>query len=456
MSEILLSVVCIQQQNRTTSRQQMLRPETNKVRYTSLPTVTIVLAAIKNKRSLSNKAVEQSLKFELLESNHYFLFPFIYTINKYLLPMDTAAAAADDDSTTGNNNNNVRAALQAAVFHIVLAQDRANGTRTTSGAVRALTELLFQYTQRCLAPDLYAFSSHAGRKSTISPEDVALVLRKLPEQLELFTNKCLNHQKNNSKSRGRSSSPIAPLNKRKDSFDSSSSSSSDDEDGNRSLLIATNGSGRKAAAGAKRKTTSSSPPPARRRAENLLKRFDLAPMGNLSSSSSSEDDEDNGYLKPINEKQAPPKRIISSSKPKGPLEDSSSSSSSSSDEENELVLAPKRQSPSTKHQVVPKKPFLGDSSDEDIPSSRRKKPKAIPRPHPAAASAPLPSKSQVASIMANLSSDSAMSGPEDEDEEQRFDDENEQNENSQDEESKKSYPFVLGSASSQEEENVSE
>mmetsp|Transcript_15011 Transcript_15011/g.34645 ORF Transcript_15011/g.34645 Transcript_15011/m.34645 type:complete len:412 (-) Transcript_15011:1753-2988(-) len=91
--------------------------------------------------------------------------------------------SAPDHSDTGD----VRKALQHAVCQIIWEQDRQDGTMTTPSAIAALTELTFQYATKSLIPDLYAFSTHANRKSTISCDDVALALRKLgPDRLKDF------------------------------------------------------------------------------------------------------------------------------------------------------------------------------------------------------------------------------------------------------------------------------
>jgi histone H3/H4 len=96
----------------------------------------------------------------------------------------------NDTSTSDKNDameRDIRSALQMAILQIVIPEDRIHRTKTTMGAVRALTELVYQYTTKSLGADLHQFSNHANRKSTIAPEDVALVLRKLPqlqEQLE--------------------------------------------------------------------------------------------------------------------------------------------------------------------------------------------------------------------------------------------------------------------------------
>lgn len=81
----------------------------------------------------------------------------------------------------------LRKALQLAVCKIIFDEDRKLGTRTTQSAIAALAELTYQYATKSLIPDLYTFSTHANRKSTISPDDVAVVLRKIqPDQLEAF------------------------------------------------------------------------------------------------------------------------------------------------------------------------------------------------------------------------------------------------------------------------------
>ena len=90
--------------------------------------------------------------------------------------------------------DDLRKALQLAVSKIIIEADREHHTRTSHSAMSALSELVFQYATKSLIPDLYAFSSHANRKYVITPDDVALVLRKLPsEQLDSFRrNYCSN------------------------------------------------------------------------------------------------------------------------------------------------------------------------------------------------------------------------------------------------------------------------
>lgn len=90
----------------------------------------------------------------------------------------------DAAAKTDAMERNLRSSLQMAILQIVIPQDRIHRTKTTTGAIRALTELVYQYTTKSLAPDLHQFSNHANRKSTIAPEDVALVLRKLPQLQE--------------------------------------------------------------------------------------------------------------------------------------------------------------------------------------------------------------------------------------------------------------------------------
>ena len=91
------------------------------------------------------------------------------------------------NEATVDKMEDIRKALQLAVCRIIFDEDREQGTRTTPDAVTALTELTFQYATKSLVPDLYTFSTHANRKSTISPDDVAVALRKLqPDQVEAF------------------------------------------------------------------------------------------------------------------------------------------------------------------------------------------------------------------------------------------------------------------------------
>jgi histone H3/H4 len=93
----------------------------------------------------------------------------------------------DDDRIKQTELEDLRKALQHSVLKIILQEDRLHQTRTSMDAISALTELTFQFAAKALVPDLYAFSTHANRKSTISAEDVALVLRKLPpRQMDAF------------------------------------------------------------------------------------------------------------------------------------------------------------------------------------------------------------------------------------------------------------------------------
>ena len=93
----------------------------------------------------------------------------------------------NESSLVGDETKDLRKALQFAVCKIIFREDREQGTRTTESAIAALTELTFQYATKSLIPDLHIFSTHANRKSTISPDDVVVALRKLqPDQLEAF------------------------------------------------------------------------------------------------------------------------------------------------------------------------------------------------------------------------------------------------------------------------------
>lgn len=105
----------------------------------------------------------------------------------------TEAATEEDRSSEGAMvRPDLRAALQFAVTQICVEEDRCGGggssasassssagARMSPGAVLALSELLYLYATTCLAPDLVAFGSHAGRKS-INESDVLLVARKNP------------------------------------------------------------------------------------------------------------------------------------------------------------------------------------------------------------------------------------------------------------------------------------
>jgi hypothetical protein len=116
------------------------------------------------------------------------------------------------NEATIDDSEDLRKALQHAVNKIIFAEDRIQNTRTSVSALDALTELTFQYATKSLIPDLYSFSTHANRKSTIVPDDVAMVLRKLPlDQLEEFkrnfcssSGKVTANNKNTSKSNSNS------------------------------------------------------------------------------------------------------------------------------------------------------------------------------------------------------------------------------------------------------------
>jgi histone H3/H4 len=144
------------------------------------------------------------------------------------------------NKATRDEIEDLRRALQLAVCKIIFEEDREQGTRTTQGAISALTELTFQYATKSLVPDLYTFSTHANRKSTITPDDVAVALRKLqPDQLEAFKknfcrgNSKTTSSKNNSTTENnkRKAAPTGRQRKRSEAEIlslSSSSSSSDD------------------------------------------------------------------------------------------------------------------------------------------------------------------------------------------------------------------------------------
>ncbi len=91
----------------------------------------------------------------------------------------------EEMNNLSEEESDLRKALQYEVLNIVLQQDATSGMRTTTGAVRALTELVWQYMHNAMIPDLVAFSNHA-KSRTISTDDVGLILRKLPDKLDQF------------------------------------------------------------------------------------------------------------------------------------------------------------------------------------------------------------------------------------------------------------------------------
>jgi len=141
------------------------------------------------------------------------------------------------NDTATDDSEDFRKALQHIICKIIIEEDRAHDSRTTPSAISALTELTFQYATKSLIPDLYAFSTHANRKSTIAPDDVAMALRKLPlDQLEEFKmNFCGSNKLNgkiDNKKKSSSTTTAGRRDKRNDKefeLSSSSSSSSDDE-----------------------------------------------------------------------------------------------------------------------------------------------------------------------------------------------------------------------------------
>jgi histone H3/H4 len=78
----------------------------------------------------------------------------------------------------------IRAALQYAVAQICMEEEMSDAsTHMSSQAVAALSELVYQYSTKCLSNDLIAFARHASRR-TITLDDVRLVARKDPEGLQ--------------------------------------------------------------------------------------------------------------------------------------------------------------------------------------------------------------------------------------------------------------------------------
>jgi histone H3/H4 len=108
------------------------------------------------------------------------------TSDDYLELQSVAAAAAAEEEAAGRD---FRTSLQFSIIQICAQQDRMNQTRTSSQAIKALTELTFQFATTSLSQDLDAFSSHANRKR-ITLDDVKLVLRKSSENLARLQDYC--------------------------------------------------------------------------------------------------------------------------------------------------------------------------------------------------------------------------------------------------------------------------
>jgi len=97
--------------------------------------------------------------------------------------VDRTFAAADPSAKSSSDE--MRAAVQSAVLEICSQADREQAANQIDGpnvvmspaAIATLSELVYLYATKSLAPDLKAFRQHAGRR-TVTESDVKLVLRK--------------------------------------------------------------------------------------------------------------------------------------------------------------------------------------------------------------------------------------------------------------------------------------
>ncbi|CAJ1965159.1 unnamed protein product [Cylindrotheca closterium] len=245
--------------------------------------------------------------------------------------------AQEDDESDNKETRDVRAALQMAVLQIIIKEDRIHRTRTTPGAIRALSELVYQYVTNRLAPDLYQFSDHASRKSTIAVDDVALVLRKVPhlqEQLmgNLNIKKAPTNESNKSNQSNRRSSSASARSRQETAKSTanqntrrpittnllSSSSSSNDDDS--SIDIAKNKEKNRPIAVPRARSASTSPTVEQRKPTPLKTALSLkkAPptysqnkrrLDQLLNDSSSSEDELPDFMKPITKKKSPAKDL---------------------------------------------------------------------------------------------------------------------------------------------------
>ena len=375
----------------------------------------------------------------------------------------------------GGDEKELRKALQLAVCKIVFDEDRKVGTRSTQGAIAALTELTYQYATKSLVPDLYMFSTHANRKSTISPDDVALVLRKIdPDHLEAFqqqfyrgggTGKAYVGSKsttaNEKNPGGKRTSP--GRRRKRDETDvlllSSSSSSSEDDD--ESVQNQNTGQKRKRSSGALSrpiKTGAAVSTIGRKstKTESLLNKFLLraesrASAGNkrpmaydLTSSSSEEDDDlqskppksaktsatgmgattagksttSKFSLQPIPFSKKEQSNVSVRSKSKTFLDDDGDDDDSTDDDDNFILGASKSTNRTKENNTsmidLGKQDLDDDSDDSDDVGNNRS---STERKNEIA-----PKQSQVAEALANLSSDSGMDEDEsDEENEMRLD-----------------------------------
>jgi len=218
------------------------------------------------------------------------------------------------DESNDEMQEDLRKALQLAVCKIVFDEDHKQGTRTSQSAISALTELTYQYATKSLVPDLHSFSTHANRKSTISPDDVALVLRKIePDELESFKSSfCRGGGKGGSKNttsyyenNGKRGATIAGRRRKRGETDvlslSSSSSSSDDDDlGKKGSMVngKQKGNYNRSIASSRRTSTTTAGRKSTER-ESLLSKFQLRPGASIGNKrimdydlSSSSDDDD--------------------------------------------------------------------------------------------------------------------------------------------------------------------
>ena len=107
--------------------------------------------------------------------------------------MDDLDASRSNIPNDIEEETDLRAAVQYAVLQICNEEDqRAGNTRTSPHAVASLAELAFLYATQSMAPDLDAYSNHAGRR-TITEADVKLILRKNHNGLSKLQSFCEEH-----------------------------------------------------------------------------------------------------------------------------------------------------------------------------------------------------------------------------------------------------------------------
>jgi len=101
--------------------------------------------------------------------------------------MDEAAVARTANEI--EEETDLRAAVQYAVLQICNEEDKRAGNTTSPQAIASLAEIAYLFATQSMAPDIDAYSNHAGRR-TVNDSDVKLILRKNANGLAKLENFC--------------------------------------------------------------------------------------------------------------------------------------------------------------------------------------------------------------------------------------------------------------------------